>query len=533
MVDGNRSIAKRARRSTRIVLASALGLVLTLAGCSRGQQPAAPAPKPGSAPAAAPPGTAAPWSGSVLHGGDPASLRRFLDTVREIQPSTFRVEWNPATVAFDRDAARRALRRVSRDGRRFTLDATEPAVAKLKSGSILWIWDVTVSKVERVEQRDGLAVVYTRPVPLNEALPNAEISFAAAVPVGNFLLNRKLPPAAARTALLRRHRSPFIRASLVNDGAPPAGGDPQDTQDDQQSDADQQAFQGNSFKGSLKGYDYTVGYAPGADGSLKILLEANDTADADGGLDVRFKMLLDMQGFSAGGSYLFQNGNVEKAQLEFKSLTGHATVSFVGRLGETGTKGTKIPLMDVPVSFTVPMPIGGIPFMLQIGADFNINVFLAGQHAALSLDGEYSFRGDSGFTYSKTTANYTSTFASDQPTITGHQGWSPGASAVVLGIQLPRLGYGVGLFGVSSMAYFDVVHVLTMTNAPNVAIGLMPPCKRVTYAAVGHVGIDTELLPIPVAAVQNAANKLSPKKEVFKVEKELLDPPIKGCGIGS
>ena len=62
--------------------------------------------------------------------------------------------------------------------------------------------------------------------------------------------------------------------------------------------------------------------------------------------------------------------------------------------------------------------------------------------------------------------------------------------------------------------------------------GLGPPCKRVTYAAVGHVGIETNIIPLPFGASESIENALSPKKEIFKLSQEITDPPIKMCQIG-
>jgi hypothetical protein len=103
----------------------------------------------------------------------------------------------------------------------------------------------------------------------------------------------------------------------------------------------------------------------------------------------------------------------------------------------------------------------------------------------------------------------------------------------VLGVQLPRIGFGLGITGVaSSVAYFDVVHVLTMTQAGSIGAGLAPRCQRMTYNAIGHVGVQTSVLLIPVAAIQKwASDKLSAKKEVFNTNKEVLDPPVKACQI--
>jgi len=72
-----------------------------------------------------------------------------------------------------------------------------------------------------------------------------------------------------------------------------------------------------------------------------------------------------------------------------------------------------------------------------------------------------------------------------------------------------------------------------MTKSADVAMGLgAPPCLRTTYAATGDVGIETQVLPIPIESVQQYAKKLSPKKQVLSLQSERLEPPIKACEIG-
>src|SRR5512146_2912909 len=100
---------------SRNSLASGIAVMaLAVTACARHGAPAAGTAGPSPAD-----GSAVPWAGHVLHGGDPQALRQYLLTVREVQPIRFRVRWNPATVAIDKQAALRSLRRVSRDGATF------------------------------------------------------------------------------------------------------------------------------------------------------------------------------------------------------------------------------------------------------------------------------------------------------------------------------------------------------------------------------------------------------------------------------
>lgn len=682
-----------------------LAAALVVAGCTRKHppppEPSPTPPSPAAADATPRPANSAPWAGHVLRGSDPASLRTYLANVQPIKPIRFKVRWNPATVAFSKEAALRSLRSVSHDGATFSFAAIEPAAAKLQVGSILWIWGLALRKVDSVGTHDGLTVAHTQPVALNEAIPDADIEFEAAVPAQNFLIGRQRPPPVpVKTARTRRSGGliPVLFASgeppspapAPNSpeppAAPPADEPPPPADDEDAEDADEQALEGNAYTGTLGGMQYSIGYVPTADGALKMSLQSRDAEDDAGGgdsadssgdtekkykeaeaeekaardairqarqddwndeeevrsldityekqlaqmkqddldrhnssytgptppsrptdsngtpytekaledrltqqyeqqrslavkklaarreilaqweakkeeaerqkrllraagkmvkqlfsivsdnVDVRFKIDAEFKGFKAASKFVFANGDVQQAQMQFKDVSGKVKAAFVGRLGKPGNKGVKIPIAHVPVSFNVPLVTEGLPFVVQLGGDFLLTVFLAGNHATLSVNGEYAFDGSSGFTYSKTSAalNDTTTMSGSQPELTAHEGASPGVSAVVLGVQLPRLGLGVGVTGyASSVGYFDVVHVLTMTESADAAAGMLAPrCKRMTYAATGHVGVETDVPLIPIEFIQKfASDKLSGKKEVFKRQKELLDPPVKGCEI--
>jgi hypothetical protein len=541
----------------RLTAITLVALLCALPGCSRhgaaGPPGAASAANPpgasGTNPAGPPPAAAA-WAGHVLRGGNPAALRRYLQTVEEVKATRFNVQWNPATVAIDREAAIRSLRGVSRDGATFTFAAAEPVVAKLKPGSILWVRDLALRKVDGVETRADLTIVHTQVVSLNEAMPNADLAFEAPVPVQNFILSRPPleppPPPDTKTGRAWPAAGGLVPVRyLMQEG--PGGGGSAPGGDDAADQAQEDSFQGGTVSGTLQGMQYTLGYNPGAGGALTMVLESRLGAGGGGGspalkelfsivddnVDVRLRAEALVHGFSTAAVMQIAGGNLTQAQIEFRNVSGHVKAAFIGRLGHPGNEGLKIPVMHLPVSFNIPLPVEGIPFVVQLGADFLVTVALSGNNASLTIEGGYDFGGTGGFNYAGGTMSDSSSSSGVEPVVAHYEGMSPGASAVVLGVQLPRIGFGLGVTGVaSSVAYFDIVHVLTMTQAGSIGVGLAPRCQRMTYNAVGHVGVETSVLLIPVAAVQQwASDKLSAKKEVFNTNKEVLDPPVKACQI--
>jgi len=651
-------------------------LLVALSACSKhptgGPESAAAARRPAGATLAI--------AGDLFTGDDPAAIRAYLQSVREVKPTSFDVEWNPATVAVGRDAAMRSLRSISLDGSTFRLTSSEPVVAQLKPGSILWIWDIAVRKVDRVTIEDDVTVVHTQPVALNEALTRAHIAFESSVSLPDYYVGyvrHEKPP--TKTAGTRR-RPGFI---LVGENTSPDNPAP-GTSDPNSADAsgaadnsdDEDAFQETrpahgGYTGKLKDFNYSLAYDTRADGvtltleasnaeegdeagdtgketkeaivekfkelskeqkeaakeereaqkqvdalqkdlqaldssyqqqveqlksgpkpasaptdsngfplslqgqldkltktyqdqrsvelgkvkeQLKIRAEAQKRkmeAEADkkkladlGGaakklfeiakdnLDVRFRARVDLDNFAVTGILDIKGGNLENAKAQFKQLNGKLDLSFIGRMGKPGNGAIKVPVMNLPIAFNIPFPIGGLPFVIQLGADFLANVFLAGNHATQSFHGAFIFNGSGGIRTAGPATNADSTMTGEEPEVKNSEAMSPGVSGLVLGVQVPRLGFGFGVAGMSSVAYLDVVSVLTMTNSAAVAIGGFQ-CRRVTLTSTGRVGISTKIVPWPIPYVADKINDAlsTTPKEIFKKEKVVLDPPIKACEI--
>ncbi|MEO7103882.1 MAG: hypothetical protein ABI311_10910 [Gemmatimonadaceae bacterium] len=531
-------------------------------GCGKGGDKQATAAPPASTVSKPPAGATLAVAGKLLTGNDPNAIRGYLQTVKEIQPSKFEVKWNPATVAVDKDAAMRSLKAISQDGSDYTFDASEPVVATLKPGSILWIWDIAIRRVDSVATTGGVTVIHTSAIPVTQVWTTADIEFHAPVSLPNYYMAyRPHHPPEPKVASAPVAPSPYKFAAARSAESPrfaswvsPLGGNNQNGQGDPESPSNVDDWgEGtpatNGFNGEIKGFEYSLAYGMRTNG-VSIILEAKKGDGGGGGggagevakklfeiasdnLDVRFKAQADLDNFDVDGVLAVSNGDLDRASAQFKNLNGTVTMHFIGRMGDAGNGTIKLPLADVPVSFSLPIPIGGIPFVVQLGADFNLTLFLAGKNAAMKFDGKYSFDGSGGFTSDANSSKASTTISGGDPAVTGYAGMSPGVSGAVLGIQAPRVGLGIGLLGSSSMAYIDVVNVMTMTNSASVALGMgAPPCKRITYLTIGHVGVETNILPLPFPFIGDAINKkLSTTMPIFKSEKVVLDPPIKACEI--
>ena len=675
-----RRFARRGEGGSRLPRgAMAFTLLCLMAGCSRhGGEPAG---LPGTGNAATPasgqpgvpaqsagkpPGATLAVAGTLLDGDDVDQIRAYLKTVKEIVPAKFDVQWSADTVAVSKDEAMRALLGVSRDGSTFRFAAGEPVLKRIRTGSVLWIYDIAVRKVDGVDAAGDTVVVRTSPASLTQAFTRADIEFDAAPSLVDYYTAYRPHRKTDHPAALWRQRQPPTLMSVVwrgdADAAPSVLKVSDDSapasEDDADGDYGETRSPGDAHTGELLGFEYSMSYVTQPDGvtlylvarkkddgdpeqmeekmqdaekeaaqdekelheNLKKLSELDASlhtdqaslADMDlqyqkqlsflqgkgdaaaahtltqqhqlehdklqdqinsldktrnavnaikqqdeeklqklkkvGGklvdlfgiisdnLDVRFKVRADVDNFQVAGALKIVDGDLESARAQFKNMKGKVHIDYVGRWGKPGNGAVKVPVVHLPFVFNIPFPIGGFPLVIQLGTDFSANVFLAGNHAAQQFSGDYAFSGSTGFTATRAGATDNTSMSGEKPAVGTTVANSPGVSGLVLAIQAPRVGLGVGVFGASSVAYSDIVNVVTMTNAAAVSTGIMltPPCKRTTYTAYGHVGIDTQVMPLPIPFIADViSKKLSTQKEVFQHTHEVLDPPVKGCEVGS
>lgn len=247
---------------------------LAVSGCGQKQPPA---PVSRTDPATAPePPTDGPI---VLLAGDPAALKRYLQTVQEVKPIRFDVEWNPDVVPVDRATTIRTLLSVSPDGTRFAFFGRDPSLDALAPGKILFLWGVALRRVTLV-QRDGdhLSVVTTG-VSLPEAFRQADIEFDYPIPsTAPIVVPHEQAEAAQPTAMTPSDEPRFMRVANTtteSPGAPPpAPAAPEVVFD----------LGLNTYKVSgYHGFDIDAKYGPQGDGiafSLEARLHQDDLDDS-------------------------------------------------------------------------------------------------------------------------------------------------------------------------------------------------------------------------------------------------------------
>lgn len=573
---------------------------LLLAACDKK------APEAPRAPAAGTPAQAAvaamPYAGSMMNGQNTEALRGYLRAVQPVEPRKFKVKWTAATVPIDRDAALRSLLAVSPDGDSFSFDSSEPALARLQPGSILFVWGVALRKVSEVVKGEKVTLVNTVPAALQEAIADGEIEFEYGAPLRNYLVVPRKPSAGTAPARTGMWRQPgFMLASYQ-----PEGGDPASWAD---KAVDWAASGNHHFKGEIKGFEYSLAFVPGDEGlAFDLQLrkgEGEEGAAADARKkheeelskkqneagqkfdekqraeeqrklrEIRDKEKLEpkvrsqMQGEKAAREYqegrehpfrepaheagkqlmemasdmldmriqakgvlqgvngsdrltvfnrmVFKDGAVSLLHSQFKDISGTVDVQYIVRRGEMSEQWIEKLRLDLPVTVNVPIVVYGLPLMVQLGFDLMATPALATKHDAFRGAFTFKFGGSGGTRYSEGKPSAEAQMEGEG-TAREAEALSIGVSTVLVALQAPRIGLGIGLFGASTIGYLDMVTATSVTSAGT--LGMFPCKKWDSYWSI-NAGIDAK-----VGMFEKDYRTDPPLK---KKEWHKISPQIKAC----
>src|SRR5207247_10303415 len=84
-----------------------------------------------------------------------------------------------------------------------------------------------------------------------------------------------------------------------------------------------------------------------------------------------------------------------------EQLNGTADLDWIARLGEKGVFSEKVEL-EIPFDYDIPLISGGLPFMVEIGANLLVTPGLTSHHASATGSYHITFDGSAGITASGT-----------------------------------------------------------------------------------------------------------------------------------
>lgn len=436
------------------------------------------------------------------------------------KPGTvFKVDYSDKVVKVEQRAFLDSIRSISSDNTTFVFDPGDAQASKLKQGSILFVPGIAMRKVDVATEKDGHLVVVTETPTLGEVFKNADIQWN--VPV-KFSEAAKMQGASAA-------EPSFFDLPAV------------------------QAAGGVSLSGDDDGWKYTVSANP-EPGKVNLQMNVNREYN---GIKVSVNGDGYVQDFDTIAAIKIKEGFLEYMNYQNHGMSG--VVNFNWEAGkEKGGVEAGEQRVKLPSSFTVPLPIGGVPFSLEVSEALLLHPAFTGGSEIARGKFHVTYGGTQGFKLDQGNMNPDGDGTADG-SILDHFSLTPIAPVgFVAAVCMPRVELKLGT---------DSILTAIKKYAPaGLADGLLEGLKKspfgkwinqqvsdklkTTGAAYGQLVISTSTIAagagslIPCQKAQliltmsvgaNATvlgqEKANVNKVIYTTTKEVTVPPLKACEV--
>jgi hypothetical protein len=410
------------------------------------------------------------------------------------------IKLTPQTIVI-RDG-RRAVKSMSDDGATITFDAASPGVTDIKAGSIVLIRDVEVVKAAAVRREGGQVVVTAAPAAITELIQNGDIRWNA-VKIdfrkgAIHTLSATASSVPARVTPWQQRKQPPILALALSGLA---------SEDD-----------GERFTGKVKDFEYDAGFT-----------RTGDRMTADGhvhgethGVKVDINIKGHISNFEFGGRIDIKEGKADNLNLLLDKLAGEVDVqATVGRAAGASHAGEQ--LLDIPKVYDFPIVIDGIPFVLTFKFALLLNEGITNVGGSASVGANLKLHGSQGAEWrlpGEPKAEPVPKAEGDMSLdfdVTRSEGVGIGPQALLVAVQYPWLGFGLGIGAAHAGPFIDVVTAASTTVSGAAAI---IPCKRGMVVISGSVGLEAQFLYVIKRSIRTTVYQKTIRK---------ANPNIKAC----
>ncbi len=296
--------------------------------------------------------------------GIPAA-RPFHD-LRELPGTIADITLTANTVRVDEATARRVLKSVGSDGNIFVFDDSDPRIQNLHEGQVLFLENIAVQKVLAVARKDNLIIVGTDYASLTDFLQQGHLKWDAPIQFGSLFAQASEP----NQSITPESPARWIPRSTVY-----------------------AASNQLSYSGKVDGWDTSIGVTPGAN-RLNLELRVSRSYQ---GMSVMVSSKGYLKDFVSSADMQVSPGNLDSFSYNAKNLSGEMNVEYAATRGEGDAAGIDKPNIKLPPLAKIPMPIGGIPFMLTINANLILKPGFGAKKEAASGSFRFTYSGDEGF----------------------------------------------------------------------------------------------------------------------------------------
>ncbi len=442
--------------------------------------------------------------------------------------NTFQAIFTDKVVKMEQPAFIKSIRSISRDNTTFVFDPSDDAASKLHEGSILFVPGIAMRKVDVATRQENNLVVVTEDAPLLEALKDANIKWSAPVNFGA-VARAGAEPSLEPSFTFPEQILGSLRSTVYADSG------------------------GLSLSGEDDGWAYTVKASPQPD---KLNLDL-DVSRKYNGLVVKVTGSGYVQNFETAATIMIKDSQLKYFDYQNKNLNGQINFGWEAAKDEAGVEAAEQKI-KLPSSFSIPLPIGGLPFSLEVSEALLLHPAFTGGKEVARGRFNVAYNGVQGFNIDQGNVNQEGQ-GNAEGSILDNFSLSPIAPVgFVAAVAMPRIELKLGTDTV-----FQVVKKFAPPGLADAALNLLKKTPfgskiqqavsdklKTTGAAYAQVIITTStiaagagsLIPCQkarlITTIQVGANatilgkeKGKVSKDIFHQEKTIVIPPTKSCDV--
>ena len=420
------------------------------------------------------------------------------------------VHFTAKTITINRSTVRKNLIGIAPDGT-FKFKRAAGALAKLKPGKVMLLQGSDAVVVKSIAHKRGKLLVHTKPAQLTEVMSAGKITFAGAPDFSKAILSKVAVPASASAAAFAAPTYPYVGNAPAPNRASTASGP-------------SFAAQGSS---GLFGYSLT--FTPSSPTRLDVsgtICFISGSVCGNGpsnGLSAEINLSGYVDVGEASGGITVNGGSVTNSSIAIKSLAAHAHITYTVARGTGAAENGDPPVFRVPLGIDYTIP-GTIPIYLKLQTAVLLKLGVSSKNATIHGGVDVNTTGSD--TVSQQGSTVTGSESGDSVSgevLDQSDGGVPPSislapSGVVVAVQFPKLGVGLGITAANGIAYVDLVSAVGQTVGGAIA-GM--PCSSYDIDITAGAGLEAQIglgaLGLSIA---------SPKKILYEKKFQTHDP---GC----
>ena len=360
------------------------------------------------------------------------------------------VHFTANTIAIPKATVSHNLLGISRSGV-FKFRRAAGALARLKPGKVMLLQGSDALLVTRVTHSHGRLLVATKPASLPQLIKSGKLTFSGAPNFRNAFIGPTIQTSSAK-------------AAFDTPGYPYVGGPP----------LARKASSTLSVQGSAGAFGYSLAFTPNGAGRLDVkgtvcfqYGSICSTGPSNGlALTATISGYIDIGGNSA--SISVNGGRITNSSISLSQLKTHLKLTYTASRGTGADAGGDPPVFRLPIGIDYTVP-GLVPVYFKVQFALLVKLGLSSKNSVLRGGVQYDQSGSD--TVSSSGASVAGSASGTNPAgnildaSNGGTGQSIalGAGGVVVAVQFPKIGLGLGIRALNMIGYLDMITSMGQT----------------------------------------------------------------------